>query len=117
MVTDADAIVATSAGVADDLAGAFGVPAGHIHVIHNPIDLDAIVAAAAEADRWSMHRRGSTPLIVAAGRLADAKNYPLLIEAFALLRARMPVQLIILGPEISKRRCARWSPRSIWNAS
>ena len=93
----ADAIVATSAGVADDLAAAFGVPAGHIHVIHNPIDLDAIAAAAAEAIDAEHASAWQPPVIVAAGRLADAKNYPLLIEAVALLRKRLPVQLIILG--------------------
>jgi glycosyltransferase involved in cell wall biosynthesis len=93
----ADAIVATSAGVADDLAAAFSVPAGHIHVIHNPIDLEAIAAAAGEATDPEHASAWQTPVIVAAGRLADAKNYPLLIEAVALLRARLPVQLIILG--------------------
>jgi len=93
----ADAIVATSAGVADDLAAAFSVPAGHIHVIHNPIDLEAIAGAAGEATDPEHASAWQTPVIVAAGRLADAKNYPLLIEAVALLRARLPVQLIILG--------------------
>ena len=34
---------------------------------------------------------------MAAGRLAEAKNYPLLIDAFALLRERMPASLFILG--------------------
>jgi glycosyltransferase involved in cell wall biosynthesis len=36
-------------------------------------------------------------VIVAAGRLAEAKNYPLLIEAFAILRQRTPASLFILG--------------------
>ena len=62
----ADAIVATSKGVADDLVAAFGVPAGHIHVVHNPVDLDAIAAAAGEADRSGAcngagSRRSSSP--------------------------------------------------------
>jgi glycosyltransferase involved in cell wall biosynthesis len=93
----ADAVVATSAGVADDLTAAFGVAAGRIHVIHNPIDLDAIATAAGEAIDAVHASAWQPPVIVAAGRLADAKNYPLLIEAVALLRARLPVQLIILG--------------------
>ena len=36
----------------------------------------------------------ASPVIVAAGRLADVKNYPLLIEAVAVLRARVPVRLL-----------------------
>jgi glycosyltransferase involved in cell wall biosynthesis len=34
---------------------------------------------------------------VSAGRLAEAKNYPLLIDALARLRARVPARLFILG--------------------
>jgi glycosyltransferase involved in cell wall biosynthesis len=41
--------------------------------------------------------RGDGPLIVAAGRLAEAKNYPLMIDAIAELRQEMPVRLCILG--------------------
>jgi len=36
-------------------------------------------------------------VIVAAGRLAEAKNYPLLIDALALLRGVVPATLFILG--------------------
>jgi glycosyltransferase involved in cell wall biosynthesis len=36
-------------------------------------------------------------VIVAAGRLADVKNYPLLIDALALVRARVPARLFVLG--------------------
>jgi glycosyltransferase involved in cell wall biosynthesis len=93
----ADAIVATSKGVAEDLAQEFGVDAGRIHVVHNPIDLDAIAIAAREPIEAMPDATREGPLIVAAGRLADAKNYPLLIEALALLRARVPARLVILG--------------------
>src|SRR5438093_610616 len=42
-------------------------------------------------------RGWSHPMIVAAGRLADAKNYPLLLDAVALLRRRLPARLVVLG--------------------
>jgi glycosyltransferase involved in cell wall biosynthesis len=93
----ADAIVATSTGVADDLSRAFGVAADRIHVVHNPIDLEAIARAASEPLDAVHEAAWEHPVIVAAGRLADAKNYPLLIEALALLRARVPARLVILG--------------------
>ena len=93
----ADAVVATSAGVADDLAGEFGVAADRIHVVHNPIDLDAIATAAGEPIDAAHEAVWEHPVIVAAGRLADAKNYPLLFDAVALLRARVPARLVILG--------------------
>jgi glycosyltransferase involved in cell wall biosynthesis len=93
----ADLIVATSRGVADDLVESFGGNVGRVRVVPNPVDIAAVTAAAQEpldaafADRWTH------PVIVAAGRLAEAKNYPLLIEAFAILRERTPASLFILG--------------------
>ncbi|HYE88721.1 MAG TPA: glycosyltransferase [Vicinamibacterales bacterium] len=77
----ADAVVVTSQGVADDLALRFGVPRDRMVVLHNPVDVDAIAAAAAEPVDEDQPR----PLLVAAGRLAGVKNYPLLIDAVAQL--------------------------------
>ena len=93
----ADLIVATSNGVARDLTSAFGIDPGQIRVLANPVDVDRVRAAAAEAIDESVLPAGTAPLIVAAGRLADAKNYPLMIEAFAAIRQRMPARLCILG--------------------
>ncbi len=98
----ADAVVATSQGVADDLAVNYGVPKAKIRVLHNPVDLATIAHAAAEpvppeiaADR---------PVVAAAGRLANVKNYPLLIAAVAELAPSTPVHLWILGegPELPR---------------
>jgi glycosyltransferase involved in cell wall biosynthesis len=93
----ADAIVSTSTGVADDLVSQFGVARDRITVVHNPTDLDAVAAAVREPLAPAQQKQLAHPLIVAAGRLADAKNYPLLIDALAVLRQRVPAQLMILG--------------------
>jgi glycosyltransferase involved in cell wall biosynthesis len=92
-----DAIVTTSAGVADDLVARFGVARDRISVLHNPVDLTSIATAAAEPLDRAHDWLWSHPVIVAAGRLADAKNYPLLLDAFALVRARLSAKLFILG--------------------
>jgi glycosyltransferase involved in cell wall biosynthesis len=93
----ADAVMTTSKGVAEELISSFGVAREQIHIVHNPVDLDAIRAAAAEAIDAGHAGAWSHPVIVAAGRLADAKNYPLLINAFAILRRTTPAKLFILG--------------------
>jgi glycosyltransferase involved in cell wall biosynthesis len=93
----ADLIVATSRGVARDLTAAFGISPDSIRVIANPVDLDRVRAASREAIDEAVLPAGNAPLIVAAGRLAEAKNYPLMIEALAELRPRMPARLCILG--------------------
>ncbi len=93
----ADLIVATSQGVASDLTSAFAINPDRIRVLANPVDVARVRAASAEPIDAPILPPGTGPLIVAAGRLADAKNYPLMIEAFAALAQKMPVRLCILG--------------------
>lgn len=93
----ADLIITSSRGVADDLTAAFGVDPSRIRVVGNPVDIAAVTAAAAEPLSPEDEARWVRPVIVAAGRLADAKNYPLLIEAFARLCATVPATLFVLG--------------------
>jgi glycosyltransferase involved in cell wall biosynthesis len=93
----ADMIVATSKGVARDLTSGFGVSPDQIDVLPNPVDLDRVRAAISEPIDAAVLPPGDSPLIVAAGRLAEAKNYPLMIEAFAAVRRRIPARLCILG--------------------
>ena len=91
----ADAIVATSQGVADDLTANYGVPRPKIRILHNPVDLDAIVQQAGEPIAPEL--TSDKPVVAAAGRLAGVKNYPLLIGAIAELKPTTPVHVWILG--------------------
>lgn len=93
----ADLIVATSRGVADDVVMSFGVGAERVRIVHNPVDIPAIGAAAAEPIDAEYAAAWIHPVIVAAGRLSEAKNYPLLIDALAIVRQRVPARLFILG--------------------
>ena len=93
----ADLVIATSRGVAQDLTAAFGVDPARLRVIPNPIDIESVRALAHEAIEPAHAAQWTGPAIVAAGRLADVKNYPLLIEALALVRARVPARLFVLG--------------------
>jgi glycosyltransferase involved in cell wall biosynthesis len=93
----ADRIIATSQGVADDLVASFGGNRARIHVVPNPVDLAAVASRSQEPLDAAVEAVWRHPVIVAAGRLAEAKNYPLLIEAVATLRARIPASLFILG--------------------
>jgi glycosyltransferase involved in cell wall biosynthesis len=94
----ADAIATTSRGVSQDLMQHFGVRENAIKVVHNPIDVAALTNASAEPLEPRDELEWNHPAIVSAGRLAEAKNYPLLIDAMALLRRRVPAaRLFILG--------------------
>jgi len=94
----ADLIICVSEGVRDDLVRNFGIPRERSAVIHNPIELDT-VRAAAENDPghpW-LGVENNLPVLVAVGKLQKAKAYDDLIEAFSMLRRQMPIRLLVLG--------------------
>jgi glycosyltransferase involved in cell wall biosynthesis len=92
----ADAVVVTSKGVGDDLVTRYGVARARLRLLHNPVDLAAIERSVADPSA-RVDREGPEPLVVAAGRLARVKNYPLLIDAVAQLRGHRPIRAWILG--------------------
>jgi glycosyltransferase involved in cell wall biosynthesis len=91
-------IVAVSDGVADDLARLCGLPRERIATIHNPLDVAHIRQLAAEEpeEPWLREATGP-PVILAAGRLMPAKDFTMLLRAFALVRAQREARLVILG--------------------
>lgn len=93
----AAAIVAVSQRTAEDLARLAGVSRQSIKVIYNPVVSESLLEKSQypTSHRWLQHNR--YPVIVGMGRLTKQKNFATLIRAFALLRARMPSKLIILG--------------------
>ena len=91
-----DSVVAVSNGVAHDLAS-IGLERDRIQVVYNPIDITHVTNLSKEPLHHPWYLENSRPLIVAAGRLTQQKNYPLLLRAFALVRANRPVRLVILG--------------------
>lgn len=93
----ADAVAAVSAGVLDDLKNhATAVEPDRFRVIYNPIVTDDIPHRAEEPVDHPWFRDGGH-VFVAAGRLRPQKDFPTLIEAFALVRARRDARLLVLG--------------------
>jgi glycosyltransferase involved in cell wall biosynthesis len=94
---NADAVVANSQGVADDLARSARVPPERITVIHNPIDAAAIRERAREPVEHPWVAPGAPPLVLAVGKLKLQKDFPTLLRAFVRVRAERPAHLVILG--------------------
>lgn len=93
----ADAIVAVSQGVADDLVRTLGISRRDIRVIYNPIDLQRIQQGARERVEHPWLAKRGVSLVLSVGRLNNAKDYPTLLRAFAILRQRRDARLLILG--------------------
>jgi len=93
----ADAIVAVSGDMADDLARSIGVPRARIDMILNPVITPDLHALGASPLSHPWFAPGQPPVVVGIGRLERQKDFPTLIRAVARVRRSRPVRLLILG--------------------
>lgn len=93
----ADAVIAVSQGVAEDLVRTLGISAERVKVIYNPVVDDDLLTKSKEPLDHPWFTEGAPPVILGVGRLTEAKDFPNLIRAFALVRAQRPARLMILG--------------------
>lgn len=101
----ADALVAAGpVELAGEIARYSGEPLGRFEVIPNGIIEDEFFRRLLEPAEWPASPEGEQTLI-AVGRLHDVKNYPVLIDAVALLRARgVRCRLLIAGEGYERSR-------------
>jgi glycosyltransferase involved in cell wall biosynthesis len=92
----ADAVVAVSGGVADEVRRLVGGRA-EVRVIYNPLVTTTLLERSRESVNHPWFSSGEPPVLLSAGRLVEQKNLGLLIRAFARLRRRRVVRLMILG--------------------
>lgn len=95
----ADAVVAVSQGVHDDLQRLLR-PGARLHTIHNPV-LDAqamtpLPLSAAPLHPWLLDR--SLQVVLSVSRLSEEKDIPTLLLAFAALHRQRPhTRLLLVG--------------------
>ena len=89
--------VAVADGVAEEVVRLSGVPRRRIATVFEPV-LDGTVVERSRAPLdhpWLAP--GEPPVLLAVGRLGMQKDFPTLIRAFALARAKRPMRLMVLG--------------------
>lgn len=100
----ADGIVAVSEGVAEDLLTITSLPRSKVRVLPNPVVTPELVAQAAQPLEDPWFANGAPPVILGVGRLAQQKDFPTLIRAFAAVRKCREVRLLILGEGSERQR-------------
>jgi glycosyltransferase involved in cell wall biosynthesis len=93
----ADAVVAVSQGVADDLARHAPKIHNRLKVIYNPIITEGILAQARQPVAHPWFQSGQPPVILGVGRLVPQKDFATLLRAFARVRRQRAARLVILG--------------------
>jgi glycosyltransferase involved in cell wall biosynthesis len=90
----ADALIAVSTGVAEDLIG-LGLARNRVHVIHNPVDTGRLQLLA--TSELPTELRSCTPYVVSVGRLSAQKDQQTLLRAYAQSSLRESHHLVIVG--------------------
>lgn len=93
----ADGVVAVSEGIADEIATVMRLPREGISVIYNPVVMPELAALAGQPVAHPWFGDGGAPVVLGMGRLHPQKDFPTLLRAFALVRRRRDVRLVILG--------------------
>ena len=93
----ANGVVAVSGGAAHSIAQLAGMPADRVSVIHNPVRPPSpakMRQSCTAATEWAGHEG---PRLIAVGSLKPAKDFALLLDAFAKVRRQAKARLLILG--------------------
>jgi glycosyltransferase involved in cell wall biosynthesis len=93
----ADAIIAVSSGVADDLSTLVKMPRERIVTIYNPVVTTALEEKSSAPCEHPWFVPGGPPVVLAAGRLVESKDFATLLRAFARVRRVRAARLVILG--------------------
>jgi glycosyltransferase involved in cell wall biosynthesis len=98
----ADAIIAVSNGIADDLAQVTGLPRERITTIYSPVITPELQEKARAPLDHPWFAQGSPSVLLGVGRLVPQKDFPTLLKAFARVRAVRKARLVILGEGIRR---------------
>lgn len=101
-IRQCDVVIGVSRGVTRTAAQVFSLPKQKLCTIYNSVDMHVVQQQArlSPAHPWltpTPHHVQPIPVIVSSGRLSPEKDQATLIHALALLDARQPVRLILLG--------------------
>jgi glycosyltransferase involved in cell wall biosynthesis len=92
----ADAVVAVSRALADELRALLPGAADRVAVVPNPV-VGPELAALARAPAPGFPETVGMPVVLGVGRFVPHKGFPTLVEAAAIAARRRPLRLVLLG--------------------
>jgi glycosyltransferase involved in cell wall biosynthesis len=93
----ADAVITVSLSIGEDLSEHTALLPDRIFTIYNPMFAPEQLLQATTPLAHPWFAADQVPVILGAGRLAPQKDFPTLLQAFALLRRECRAHLVILG--------------------
>ena len=90
-------VLVPSQGVADDLSRYTGLSPEKIRVVPSPGIPDNLFNRVQPLPDHPWFRKRGMPVILSAGELGARKDFATLLRAFAMLRARRPCRLVLIG--------------------
>lgn len=93
----ADAIIAVSEGVKQDLVENFHIRPSKIQVVYNGINRKRVQELSKEKVHDRLWAQKNIPVIVSVGSLTPVKNHSHLLKAFKLVRKRLDCRLALIG--------------------
>ena len=93
----ADAVVAPSRGVAQDILRFAPNLSGRIQVIYNPVINEHLYRLCQEPVEHPWFSSKAVPVVLAVGRLVEQKGFDTLIQAFSRIQKVTEAHLVILG--------------------
>jgi glycosyltransferase involved in cell wall biosynthesis len=106
MYPKADAIIAVSNGVADDMSDSLDIPRERIKTVYNPCAVDKVVQASSQHIEHRWFAPGAPPVVVSMGRLHPQKDYGTLLKAFRIVREDREARLLIMGEGTERDKLA-----------
>jgi glycosyltransferase involved in cell wall biosynthesis len=96
LYSKADAIIAPSEGVANDLVKLNSSLSPRVNIIYNPVDIDTIYKSSKESVDFGFDT-SKTSVVLAVGSLIQQKNFRMLVQAFSKVVKTTDSVLVILG--------------------
>lgn len=93
----ADAIIAVSNGVLNDLKKLLSSAREKIFLIYNPVLTPSLPTLVQEPLSHPWFQSRNKAIVLSVGRLSPIKDHSTLLQAFALVREKFPARLVILG--------------------